>query len=118
MRLRNGGFAALSGSGVDPAEITSEPLPLYGSTVGVGKTDELTRLWKRHYSKVFRGTGRLFAMSNTWGDRSCDTALCEDFMKNELECAEKLGVDIMQLDDGWQKGISANSAKKKGYQQI
>lgn len=70
VRPRNGGFAALSGSGVDPAEITSEPLPLYGSTVGVGKTDELTRLWKRHYSKVFRGTGRLFAMSNTWGDRS------------------------------------------------
>lgn len=51
-------------------------------------------------------------MSNTWGDRSRDAALCESFMKKELECAEKLGVDIMQLDDGWQKGISANSAKK------
>ena len=112
VRPRNGGFAALSGSGVDPAEITSELLPLYGSTVGVGKTDELTRLWKRHYSKVFRGIGRLFAMSNTWGDRSRDAALCESFIKKELECAEKLGVDIMQLDDGWQKGISANSAKK------
>ena len=114
VKTRAGGFAALVGCGVDPTEVGEEPLPLYGSTVGVGRADELKRLYRRHYGKVLRGFGKLFAMSNTWGDRSRDTALCETFMKKEREQAERLGVEIMQLDDGWQKGLSANSAKKMG----
>ncbi len=111
VKPRAGGFARLAGSGVSAEEVSDVPLPLYGSTVGVGDPGELIRLYRRHYSKVF--TGRLFAMSNTWGDRSRDAALCESFMLRERECAEKLGVDYMQLDDGWQKGVSANSALSK-----
>lgn len=113
VKPRKGGFAYLSGSGISADEVGEIPLPLYGSTVGVGRPDELRRLYRRHYSKVCKGSGRLFAMSNTWGDRSRDTALSEGFMLRELECAKVLGVDIMQLDDGWQKGISANSGLSK-----
>ena len=113
VKPRKGGFAYLSGSGISAEEVGDTALPLYGSTVGVGRPEELKKLYRRHYSKVCKGCGRLFAMSNTWGDRSRDTALCEEFMLRELECAKKLGVDIMQLDDGWQKGISANSGLSK-----
>ena len=108
VKPRVGGFARLVGSGISPDELSSIPLPLHGSTVGVGDPSELIRLYRRHYSMVFKG--KLFTMSNTWGDRSRDSALCEEFMLKERECAQKLGVDYMQLDDGWQKGISANSA--------
>lgn len=51
-----------------------------------------------------------FIMSNTWGDRSQDKAVCEAFLMREIDCARRLGVDIVQIDDGWQKGRSANSA--------
>jgi alpha-galactosidase len=35
-------------------------------------------------------------------------------MEKELEVASMLGVDCIQIDDGWQKGITANSAIVKG----
>ena len=115
VRSRASGYVDVCGSGIADGEVNAgEELELYGVTVGVGSPTELTRAYKRHYSKVFLGSGRLFAMSNTWGDRSRDAALCESFMLRERECAEKIGVDIMQIDDGWQKGLSANSAKKAG----
>lgn len=48
-------------------------------------------------------------LSNTWGDRSRDGRMREDFMLEEIEVAGQLGVDVVQLDDGWQKGITSNS---------
>ena len=113
VKPRKGGFAYLAGSGISADELSEVPLPLYGSTVGVGKPRELKRLWRRHYAKVCLGSGNLFAMSNTWGDRSRDTALCEEFMLREREFAEHIGIDVMQLDDGWQRGRTANSGLKK-----
>ena len=113
VKPRKGGFAYLAGSGISKDELSEVPLPLYGSTVGVGKPRELKRLWRRHYAKVCLGSGNLFAMSNTWGDRSRDTALCEEFMLREREFAERIGIDVMQLDDGWQRGRTANSGLKK-----
>ncbi|WP_309381916.1 alpha-galactosidase [Cerasicoccus frondis] len=55
-------------------------------------------------------------LSNTWGDRSRDSRMREDFILAEIDAAEKLGVEVVQLDDGWQQGASANSkdAKEKG----
>jgi len=54
-----------------------------------------------------------FIMSNTWGDRSQDRAVCEEFLMQEIYRAAEIGVDIVQIDDGWQKGRSANSAIAK-----
>ncbi|MFH1706533.1 MAG: glycoside hydrolase family 2 TIM barrel-domain containing protein [Planctomycetota bacterium] len=52
-------------------------------------------------------------MSNTWGDRSRDSRIEEGFLLREIEAAARLGVDVLQLDDGWQRGITANSARAK-----
>lgn len=52
--------------------------------------------------------------SNTWGDRSRDARIREDFLLQEIEAGAALGVDVVQVDDGWQKGRSANSAEAKG----
>lgn len=48
-------------------------------------------------------------MSNTWGDRSQDARVCESFMLKEVEAAAELGLDAVQIDDGWQKGKSINA---------
>lgn len=48
-------------------------------------------------------------LSNTWGDRSRDARMNEAFMLGEIEAAARLGVDVVQLDDGWQKGVTSNS---------
>jgi alpha-galactosidase len=53
-------------------------------------------------------------LSNTWGDRSRDARINEAFMLREVEAGARLGVDIIQIDDGWQKGMTANSARGRG----
>lgn len=44
-------------------------------------------------------------LSNTWGDRSQNTRIAEDFLIREVEAGAMLGVDIMEVDDGWQRGL-------------
>ena len=51
---------------------------------------------------------KLIAMSNTWGDRNGSSRVCADFVKKEIDSAHKIGLDIMQIDDGWQKGSTAD----------
>lgn len=50
-------------------------------------------------------------VSNTWGDRNRDSRINESFVLAEIAAGAALGVDVCQVDDGWQKGITANSAQ-------
>lgn len=83
----------------------------YGVTIGVGSCAGLLEAYKRHYRLVYRGDPRRHGlmMSNTWGDRNQDSAVCEGFILREIDVAAQLGLDIVQIDDGWQQGITANS---------
>lgn len=56
--------------------------------------------------------GRL--VSNTWGDRGQDGRVSTEFLSHEILSGAKLGVDVIQIDDGWQKGRTANSVQKGG----
>ncbi len=53
-------------------------------------------------------------LTNTWGDRSRDAHLNPAFMAREIESAARLGADIVQIDDGWQHGMTSNSAQARG----
>ena len=53
-------------------------------------------------------------LSNTWGDGNGDGRINEKFIEQEIEAGARLGVDVIQIDDGWQKGRSANTRKKTG----
>lgn len=53
-------------------------------------------------------------LANTWGDRSKDARMNESFILQEIEVASQLGITHLQLDDGWQQGLSKNSANKAG----
>ena len=114
--MQGASYAALLGTGVDFSALPGGRVPYYASAVGTAKTEDIYgELWR--YSTAFSIGDRrssLFIMSNTWGDRSQDGAVCESFMLKELDRARELHVDIIQIDDGWQSGITANSALKKG----
>jgi len=53
-------------------------------------------------------------LSNTWGDRSRDGRICQAFMEKEIDAAADFGADVVQIDDGWQKGTTANSVQANG----
>ena len=109
-------YATLYGTGIDFTDIPDGKVPYYASAVGVGKTQDIYEEYWRYNTAFCLDDPRksLYIMSNTWGDRSQDTAVCERFMLKELDRAKELGVDIVQIDDGWQSGITANSGYKSG----
>ncbi|NDK16414.1 MAG: hypothetical protein AUJ96_07840 [Armatimonadetes bacterium CG2_30_66_41] len=53
-------------------------------------------------------------LSNTWGDRSQDSRINESFLQEEVAAAARLGVDVVQIDDGWQTGRTSNWTDAKG----
>lgn len=53
-------------------------------------------------------------LSNTWGDRAGAAHLCEAFVLEEIAAARDLGVEIVQIDDGWQKGATVNTTASGG----
>ncbi len=48
-------------------------------------------------------------LSNTWGDRNRDGRISARFMAREIAAGHELGVDVVQIDDGWQRGVTSNS---------
>lgn len=108
--------AVLRGSGVDYAGLPEGKVWYYGSTVGVGRSEGIHKEYRAYGRALFRGdpSGDLFIMSNTWGDRNQDQAICEEFLLKELSRAGEIGVDIVQIDDGWECGITANSKRSGG----
>jgi alpha-galactosidase len=79
----------------------------------VGRTRALQQFQRsRRPASTSHRTPRF--LSNTWGDRSRDSRIRADFIAKEVEAGARLGVEVVQIDDGWQTGISSNSARAKG----
>ena len=51
-------------------------------------------------------------MSNTWGDGNGFRRVCEEFVLKEIDTAARLGVDVVQIDDGWQFGSTADPNRR------
>lgn len=51
-------------------------------------------------------------LSNTWGAGNRDSRICQDFLLKEIDAGARMGVDVIQIDDGWQRGRTQNSEKK------
>ena len=68
----------------------------------------------------------LFILSNTWGPANPMGAqfTSEDFILKEIPALAEIGVDVMQIDDGWQKSGGGPDAKdflpkyKNGWKDI
>ncbi len=118
LRVEAGSALSMAGIGADLSceSAYTFDYPLYAVSFAVGKRAELERAWRDYYRLDMQSTLKrgLVAMSNTWGDRNQDAAVCESFMLGEIAQAKKLGVTAVQIDDGWQKGLTANSKLGKG----
>ncbi|MBC2601586.1 alpha-galactosidase [Puniceicoccus vermicola] len=52
-------------------------------------------------------------LSNTWGDRGGARHLSASFLEEEIEAAKEMGVEVLQIDDGWQKGATVNTVEDR-----
>lgn len=101
-------------SGIDVSLINENEFTYsYPVAIGVCGRDESINKIYDYYSVDYKKTP-VYIMSNTWGDRNQDKCVCEDFIMNEIDVAAEIGVDVVQIDDGWQQGITANSAISSG----
>ena len=66
----------------------------------IGECEKLARDYYRHAKKP----RPLITMSNTWGDCNSQDRVCSAFIKREVDAAAEIGIDIVQIDDGWQEG--------------
>ncbi len=109
------------GSGIDYDALSPDtftagyPVTIALSMAGEAENEHLARAVYASDCGAGHETGGFvpFVMSNTWGDRSQDKCVSESFLKLEILRAVQIGVDIVQIDDGWQKGRSSNSALTK-----
>ncbi len=74
-----------------------------GLAVGFCKIGECEALCRAYYRHARRSVD-LISMSNTWGDCNGFARVCRDFIRKEIDSAGEIGVDVVQIDDGWQVG--------------
>ena len=107
------------GIGVGPDDLTAGKwVRAYGLATGVCPKSETAflktlRLYQKQLRKSLPKRDEMIMM-NTWGDRNKDARVGEEFVKTEVDACVRLGVSHLQIDDGWQQGLSMNSAKSGG----
>ena len=95
-------------------EVLSNAYPVVERAYGGGKLGRIRALYEiqREIRPYVKGRDGLF-LTNTWGDGNRDACICEEFLMREVEKGSALGVDVIQIDDGWQAGRTENSAAIK-----
>jgi len=86
--------------------------------IGFCKNSDCEKLIRNYFRHANCRT-EIVSMSNTWGDCNGRKKICADFIKQEIDTAADIGVDIVQIDDGWQEGDTLFEAKRDewGYRQ-
>lgn len=113
------GDVRIEGSGIDPATLSPDIWQEgHTVTIGVAEHGEPALLMaRRDYMATRRSYDHArdsMILMNTWGDRNRDAAMSESFALAQIEAAHRMGLAHLQLDDGWQAGLSKNSAAKEG----
>jgi len=108
LERRDGRWLATPGRTAVPYAV--QRVPFRGGATG--RTEAL-HAWQRAQQPARAGRDGLL-LSNTWGDRSRADKLSEDFIRAEIDRAAALGVEVVQIDDGWQRGRTANTVAQGG----
>ena len=111
MVIYPGNYLCVRGSGLDDSVLDQDGDGCYGTAIGFCHGEQALIEYKRFYQKVCKL--ETYVLSNTWGDRNQDAAICDSFVRQEIDRAAELGVDVVQIDDGWEKGTTANSKLAK-----
>lgn len=104
-------------SGFSDTDSSGNWIKGYTVTVGVSTNQKTSLFALRQYMKGsvnYDPAKYEMIMMNTWGDRGQDGKIREAFILKELEAAAKLSITHFQIDDGWQQGLSQNSASPSG----
>lgn len=89
----------------------------YSSVTGIAPEGQTLQHALRTYQKNLRKydfSRDDMIMLNTWGDRNRDQSINEAFCLQEIDACKKYGITHFQIDDGWQRGRSKNSADPEG----
>ncbi len=93
-----------------PADgVYDDYISLGGTTITVGTKDNIYENYRKDFLQEYYNVP-LYTISNTWGDGNQDSRICEEFILKEIDAAAILGVDVVQIDDGWQTGKTMNTA--------
>ena len=86
---------------------------------GVAGRQRAVVAFQRALRPYRQGRDGLF-LSNTWGGGHADSRICQDFLLNEIDAGARIGVDVIQIDDGWEQGRTTTSqrAAKKGREKV
>lgn len=104
----------ICGCGIDTSDLSEEEFVYsYAVALGVCEKEDIVSVYKAYYNTEYQATPP-YIMSNTWGDCNHDSRVSQDFILKEIECAAGLGVDVVQIDDGWQMGITSGSVLQTG----
>ncbi len=105
LRITHQGAAELIGLGID----RDHPLPdgeiveLYGCAIGVGRTKADCEAALRALNRASVALpGKLLVTSNNWGAGNMFNGLDEDMIRQEIKIGGEMGLDNVQIDDGWQ----------------
>ena len=82
-----------------------------GLALGFCKIGECEALGREYYRHACLRR-ELVAMSNTWGDCHGASRVCQDFVLKEMDAARDIGIDIVQIDDGWQCGRTTDRTNR------
>ena len=82
------------------AKLTTCGYPAYIAECPTDGAERTARDWYREHYKPTT----IHSMSNTWGDRHGRTRVCDEFIRREIDSGADLGLDVVQIDDGWQTG--------------
>lgn len=103
----------LYGHGIEPAGGEGYPHAVLTYSGGsVGRTEAL-HAWQRCLRPYQSGRDGLL-LTNTWGDRSKTRRIRADFIDAEIDAAARLGADVVQIDDGWEQGVTAKVVRMDG----
>jgi len=114
--VNTGGFSFsensvnIYGLGIDESSLTSEYQPCWANWIVLYKGDEDNmQLALKKFDRIrypIDNDRDIYIMANTWG--SGDTganskyASREENILKEIDVAEEIGVEVVQIDDGWQ----------------
>ncbi|OYN90859.1 alpha-galactosidase [Parenemella sanctibonifatiensis] len=88
----------------DLAETAGYVTWLIPHRAGAEQTTALHR-WQQWLRPYQPGRDAL-VLSNTWGDFNRHLRMSQDFIEREIDAAARIGIEVVQLDDGWQRGAS------------
>jgi hypothetical protein len=123
---------SVTGWGLDPSEIIKERYRECWAawTIVWSQRNDGMQLALKQFDRVRYPVfpeRDMFILSNTWGPADPDGARFteEDYLLREIPALSKIGVEVIQIDDGWQKGEGRyNEAKgfspkyKNGWKDI